>query len=500
MALSSVTPRDRLQRLVDLARKTLGYWWLVALFAVIGGALSFAFAVTRPRQYQSWATLFYQERIQSSVLQNREDANQRNIGDRYRELLLARKQLEQLLVDPKLEFPKAPDIDLAIDRLRTAIRFESRGANAFRITYTDGDPERARAVVDTLTKLLQEKDESLRNELAQATVNFAVKQKLEASIELQKREKAYTEFLAAHPEFIQDNAGAGEGASIRLASKKPVAVAGNSQLQALDRQRDRILARLNASPDAAPVHVTAPATPEKLVAEQAVSEANREVAAAQRELDDALSKYTEKHPSVIKAKDRVDAARQKLVHAQAAVPPDQELIVAPATAEDREKLKRQLVQIEAQMNQIQANQGKSTPTMDTTTKNVVELETEFANLRRAQAESRERVQSLSDSVFRAQIDANQKAAETGGRLSVIDPAFRPMRPTGTGKTIYLMAGLVLFLGLGGAIAIGLAVIDDRLYRRADIDALGIPVLATIPHGPLAQKKKKPKRSRQGTIS
>ena len=30
MALAPITPRDRLQRLVDLGRKTLGYWWLIA--------------------------------------------------------------------------------------------------------------------------------------------------------------------------------------------------------------------------------------------------------------------------------------------------------------------------------------------------------------------------------------------------------------------------------------------------------------------------------------
>ena len=79
-------------------------------------------------------------------------------------------------------------------------------------------------------------------------------------------------------------------------------------------------------------------------------------------------------------------------------------------------------------------------------------------------------------------------------LTVIDPAFKPMRPTGTGKTIYLMAGMVLFLGLGTALAIGLALIDDRIYRRGDIDPLGIPVLATIP--PVAKARAKaPKKGK-----
>lgn len=486
MALSPVTPRDRLQSLADLGKKAIRYWWLVALFAVAGTGLSLAFAMTRGRSYQSWSTLFYQERIQSSLLQNHEDTAQRNIGDRYRELLLARKQLEELFLDPKMGFPKNKDVDLAIENLRTTIRFDARGANTFRISYTDSDPERAMKVVDRLTKELQDKDESLRNELATATVNFAVAQKTEASNDLKKKEEAYAGFLAKHPEFIQDPNTGSEGASIRKANAPKAAPTGNTAMQALERQHDRILQRLNASPDAPPVRMPAAPTPEKIAAEQAVAAANQEVSRYQRELEDAQAKYTDAHPTVMRAKEQLEAAKQKLAHAQAAVPPDQEIIMAPATAEDREKLKKQLAQLEAQINQLQAGSSKgqgsgtAVAAVDSATKGVVALETEYAELRRQVSESRERVASLADSVFRAQIDANQKAAEAGGRLTVVDPAFKPMRPTGTGKTIFLMAGMVLFLGLGSAIAIGLAIIDDRLYRRADVDALGIPVLAVIP--------------------
>src|SRR5262245_38740175 len=106
MAVTTMTPRDKLNRLIDLGRKTWRYAWLVALFAVIGGALSLSFALFKPKKFQSYAVLFYQERIQTSLLSNREEAVQRNIGDRYRELLLARGQLQHVVEDPKLNpFP-----------------------------------------------------------------------------------------------------------------------------------------------------------------------------------------------------------------------------------------------------------------------------------------------------------------------------------------------------------------------------------------------------------
>src|SRR3954468_5949087 len=179
MALSPITPRDRVQRLGDLGKKTMRYWWLVVVFAVVGGGLSLAFAMFKPRSYQSWATLFYQERIQTQLMTpNREEVAQRNIGDRYRELLLARAQLEQIIADPKLDpYPELDDNEVKIDKLRQAIKFEARGANAFRITYSDKDPDRAKAVALRLTELLQSKDKDLRNEIAQATVTFATEQK-----------------------------------------------------------------------------------------------------------------------------------------------------------------------------------------------------------------------------------------------------------------------------------------------------------------------------------
>ena len=495
MATPLLTPRDRLQRLGDLAAKTLRYWWLIALFAVFGGALSLAFALLRPHNYQSSAVLFYQERIQSSLLSNREEQVQRNIGDRYRELLLARGQLAQIIGDAKLDpYPEISDPELAIDKLRSAIRFESRGANAFRIEYTDVDAERAKAVTDKLTKLLQDKDESLNNEQAQATVTFATQQKEEAGGELRKREQALAEFLAKHPEFAQDpNQQQSEGASIRaIRNQKTEATTGNPHMYALERQRQRLQGRLEASPDSPPVRVVAPPSPEKIAAEAAVAEAQRDLTAANKELEDARARgYTDNHPAVIKAQEHVTSATQHLRHAQAAVPPDVETEIPPATPADRTKLQKQLNEIESQIadEQKRVGKGSAAPTTDATTNWVVQLETQHADLRRAVNEQRERVESLADSVFRAQMDANQKSAETGGRLAVVDPAFKPVKPSGPGKTIFLLAGMALFLALGGACALGLAVIDDRLYRRADVDQLGVAVLGEVPPARVVRRRR-----------
>lgn len=500
MALSPITPRDRLQRLGDLGKKTLRYWWLVAVFAVVGGGLSLAFAMFKSRTYQSWATLFYQERIQTQLMTpNREEAVQRNIGDRYRELLLARAQLEQIIGDPKLDpFPGVADDEVKIDKLRQAVRFESRGANAFRITYSDKDPARAKAVAQKLTDLLQAKDKDLRNEIAQATVTFATEQKERASAVLRTQEQALAAFLAQHPEFAQDpNQTNSEGAGIRAIRTPKTPTGGNGRIYALERQRQRIKARLDAPPDAPPVVTPAPETPERIAARANADDAKRELAAAQRDLEVAKTKYTDLHPTVKAAQQRVDAAAQKLRQAQAAIPPVVETTVAPATPQDRAKLQKELEALEEQIaaEQRKSSAGSAATAPDTSgTDWVVKLETQHADLRRDVKEQRDRVAALADSVFRAQLDASQKLAETGGRLSVIDPAFKPIKPSGPGKTIFLLAGMVLFLSLGVALAVGLAVIDDRLYRRADLDVLGVRVLAVIPKASAVPSQRKGRSS------
>jgi hypothetical protein len=501
MAITPVTPRDRLQRLVDLGRKTLRYWWLVAVFAVVGGGLTLAFVMIKERRYQSWSTLFYQERIQSTLLTpGREEVAQRNIAEKYGELLVARPQLAPILADPATDpFPDEPDPDTKLDKFRQAVKLEGRGGTSFRIVFTDGDPDRAKAVVEKLTKSLQEKDEALRNETARRTVEFVTQQKEAAAKDLRTHELALAEFLAKHPEFAQETQpGQSEGASIRAirdAKAKTAVPTGNPRLYALERQRQRIKTRLDAPTDGAPIRIPQPPSAERIAAEAVVAEAQREVNAANRELEAASSKFTELHPTVRAAQAKVQTAMTRLRQAQAAIPPDVETVIAPASADDRKKLQLELQKIDLQIAELQrgtvpTGASSGSATTDSSTSWIVKLETEHADLRRRVREQRERVNSLADSAFRAQIDANQKLAEAGGRLTVVDPAFKPVRPSGPGKTVFMIAGLVLFLGLGFALAVGFAVIDDRLYRRSDIDALDIAVLGVIPPAITTKTKRK----------
>jgi uncharacterized protein involved in exopolysaccharide biosynthesis len=500
------TPRDRLQRLVDYAVRARRYWWIVAVFVVLGGALSVAFAVTRPQQFESSSVLFYQERIQTSLLQGRDAATvQRNIGERYRELLLARSQLSKIIEDPALNpFPDELEdlgLEAAVEELRLAIDFQVRGSNTFRITYRDTDAERAKAVAETLTNLLIEKETELRLEQANATVAFAQQQLDGATQDLLSLEKERAQFLFAHPEFAEDEAqgAGGEGAAVRRRDRdEGPSRSSNPRLSALERQRARIRARLAAADGPPAPRTERVPTASENEARRKVEQAADEVRQRQRAIEALRGQgLTDNHPDMRKAKTALADAQQREKRAEAELAAVQagvrEPVAPPASASERAELERELRAVESQIASERsraAGQKETAPTKKETdiADRVVLLETEWARLRREVAEQAERVQTLNDSVFRAQLDAQTRIADQGAALQIVDPAYLPKKPMGKGKKLLVLAGLVVFTGLGIALAVGLAIIDDRLYRRVDVELLELaPVLAVIPRGRAKRK-------------
>lgn len=479
MPLTPFTSRDRLQQLLDLGRKTWRHGWLIAVFAGVGTALSLAFAIAQPRTYRSWSTVFYQQPIGSDLLlPGRKEAATRDLGDRYRELLLARPQLEQIVSDPSLDpFPDDDKLVRKLDKLRQAVRVVPRGAGTFRVEYTDRDPERARRVTEKLTQLLQDEEQQRRVKQAEQALAFGHQQEADQLAELHQREQALTGFLAEHPEFA---------VPIEQRSPRPSPGAIDPQRAAKQRQIDRIQQRLRAMDEPAAAGTTPPDRHDS-AAELRVAEARREVDAMDKALRALRVRDMDQHPSVIEAQRRLDEAREQLRLAEAAVP----ATPPPATAvtpDDRARLERELRQLEAEVAAGRAQHDPPRGAADATAHRLAQLEVEYDNLQRAAGEQRARVQRLSDVVFSMTLDANQKLAEPDGSLTVVDPAFEPLQPIGPGRRTVVMMGVLLFATLGVLLALGLAAVDDRLYRDVDLDRFQLRLLAVIPPAPLRARR------------
>src|SRR5262249_14862498 len=110
---------------------------------------------------------------------------------------------------------------------------------------------------------------------------------------------------------------------------------------------------------------------------------------------------------------------------------------------------------------------------------IVALETEFNRLNRAVAEARERFEQLDTRQFRASIAASSLNSGQSARIEYIDPAYRPTRPIGLSPQRLIAFGAVGSLAIGLVLAFALAMLDDRVYGRSDIDKL-VEVLVEVP--------------------
>lgn len=480
-----LTPREQLDRIFDLVRRATHYIWLVAIVAALGGALSIALALSKPHQYESETVLLYRELISESVLQGREVAKSTNmLSSRYKEMLLARSNLVDVVNHFKL-FPEVIEDQsevAAADMLRLRIGFRDKGAGTFRITFRGDTPKQAKEVTAYLAERLQAKDNELRREQAEVTKNFLEQEKASADAQLRDRERQLAEFLSQHPEFAEESGtSATTGAGIRaLQQKKNTAASdgGDPRLSALMRQKSRIQERL-ANPDK-PVKVTRSSkTAERIAAEADVKQAQREVDEANRDLQAKLQQFTDKHPDVVGARGRLSDAQRRLRKAEADLPPLEDSV---SVTFDRDDLERQLKKVEQELAWYRSKaSGATTPEKaSSVADDVVGLETEWSQRMRAVEEARERVSSLESRVFTAEITASSEFAEAA-QLSVVDPAYLPHRPAGQSRKMLVIAGGMLFTGLGVALALGLALIDDRVYRRWDLERLDLgPVLAVVP--------------------
>lgn len=502
MSTGPKTSRDQLSLLLDLLRRAMRHFWLVAIIAIVGAGLSVTLALSQKPQYDSEAVLLYQEKISQSALQGRDVARgNRTTGARFKEMLLSRTNLSAIVE----EFSLYPDVVesqgtiAAAERLRLLVDFSDRGAGTYRISYRGSSPEEAQQITSRLAGLLQDKDETIRKEQAEQTKKFLEGEKVAAENLLLEAEMEFAGFVTEHPEFVSEvtaTGTAGVGASIRAANTKSAkrATAGSSKIGALQRAAKRLKDRIE-NPDAivsAPISAKA-----RRIESPALQQARQELAEAKRNYDDKNNRFTPKHPDVIASKNAVAEAKRRLARLVAAEPaPARAVANTPPPSASKADLQRELSRIENEIGRLRANSSSGSTSDDkdpgnSITSKLINLETEHTRLQRRVSVAAQRLSSLEARVFTAEITASSEFAEAA-KLVIIDKAFLPARPAGKGRKIIALAGTFVFGFIGVVLAIGLALIDDRVYRRADIDDLGIaPVLIVIPQA----KKRRWRRRR-----
>jgi hypothetical protein len=350
---------------------------------------------------------------------------------------------------------------------------------AYRVSFDASGRELAQRGLELLVTGVVDEDAQRRIHDADETKHFLEAERKHADDDLKTKESSLAGFLAAHPVYAHEAVGtaASAGGSIRGRTEPNGTGASSSEVAQLELQAAQIEEALAA----AGVHVAAGTGPvDASPAVAARDRARGELQQAQRALTEKQAMYTNEHPDVKAAIRHVAVAEAALHRAEAGVEADragQQPATSPTTVVDEGQdtartaaLKHALSAIRSQIASVKSRTVvvRDVPTTEGGSQSPVATDIEWTRLNRDVAEARERQVQLQGKQFQAELMATLAGGGQGGRLVVIDPPFRPVRPITGGRFKIAGAGLAASIVLSLLTIVLFAAFDDRLYGDRDI--------------------------------
>ncbi|MGE0703131.1 MAG: GNVR domain-containing protein [Vicinamibacterales bacterium] len=403
----------------------------------------------------------------------------------------SRTELERLIDEMDLYPAERAERPLAdvIQQMREAIEVEpaETGADVFYVRFSYSDAETATRVTERLGSLFINTNAQDRGDLAQATNDFLQVQLEESRVKLEEQERR----LEA---FRQRNAGrlpTQLDFNMQAMSRTQMELQTRNEAVARDRDRKLMLDRLReeVERDDQPL-VRGPEAETDAVA-PLVGTPAEQLVTARANLVRLKRRLTAEHPDVIRT-ERTIRELEGRVAAEAksrpASPEVEPLVLSPAQAARRERLKALTAEIEALDRDIRAGEAEAERLRATLQEfqgrieQVPGLETEWIALTRDYDTQQEAYKTLLAKSEEAQVAADLERRQIGEQFRILDPARPPVRPTGVERARINGIGLVAGLAVGLLFA-AVREIRDRTFRSsADVtDILNLPVLALIPY-------------------
>src|SRR5262249_46078531 len=146
MDAARAIPHDHLAPVAKLLRRSLRYWWVLIIAAILGGVAAYAAMRLRTSRFQSQTVLYYQEGLQWN--QGEEGPSVRRISARWKEMLPGRarlqKTIEELGLYPRLV--KEGRIAEAVEEMHNDVGFRINEGETFVISYQGDSPEQVQKV------------------------------------------------------------------------------------------------------------------------------------------------------------------------------------------------------------------------------------------------------------------------------------------------------------------------------------------------------------------
>lgn len=428
--------------------------WLVIVPFVLLSVAGVVAAFMLPRIYRSSATLLVESQELPSALVT---SPMNTIIDqriaKIREQVLSRGDLIELIEQNNLYEAdrRSKPLSSIVTKMQDATKLDavsgdigggaaapSGGTNtiAFTMSYDYADPAKAQAVMQSFVSRFLEIDATTMAAQANNTVDF-----------LQDQSRKLTE---------QINAIEGQITAIKARNGSALAVGGmvmpantgtySAQIAQLQGENRQLMAQMQRSGGKDPM-----------------------VQQAESALIAARAVFAESHPDVVRAKSRLQQAK--------------EIAASQGAGSDGALIQSQIQANNAQIAQLQqyraSDEARAAAGMAAQSRGPA-LQEQVSQLEARAAGLRDQLRDVSGNVLRAQNSARMAQEQKGERLSVVDPPSAPDKPVSPNRLLLIGGGIGAGLGMGIVLALGLELLLRPIRGVAQIQGLGLEPLALVP--------------------
>lgn len=447
--------------------------WTVLLIVWIVCPLGWLAVASIPNSYTSEAKIYVD--TQSLLRPLMKDlAVQPDIGaqlDIMRRTLFNRANVEEII--------RKTDMDLAIgedpvarnnliERMATAIEMKVDRSNLFTFSYTAKTPKLAQKVVDTTLQIFVEMNLGNTQQDMEDAQRFIDQQISEYELKLRRAEIKVAEYKRIHAVQLGNtdrNVRSLEAEEARLKLL-------GTEMEAATWQRNQLSVRLATIPkhlriDEAPQH-----DPVKAAMEQ-------QLLLHRSELGRLLTLYTDRHPDVVSARNRIVQAEAAL----AALPPDvhsRDELINPAW----DQLNSELDAVELTITSLSTRIAQTEDRIDELSRRVAAApgaEAELVHLTRDHEIMVKQYERLIERRESARLGQRLGAEADSVEFRVIEPPLAPVSASGPPRLAFLAVVLILGCGVGVGLAVLRVLLTDAFMGSRQLSkAIGLPVIGVLP--------------------
>lgn len=374
-------------------------------------------------------------------------------------------------------------------RVQVKIERTRSDAEAFSIVFQGDEPQTVMRIANTLASFFMDENLKVREAQAVGTSEFLDSELEKTRKTLEQRERQLAEYRTQHMGGLPDELETNLRTLDRLQQQLTIK---NETLAQARNALSLIQAQIAQSNEMASQTMTDPFSMD-FEEDSFGSEDEQKLAAAQKEYENLLLKYTDKHPDARKIKTIIDkleksieenkakAAAETEANPEASGPNDIDTQMPNFAAMQQgaqvkqikteiQKIESDIVNLEQRMKEIQIR-------VEDTPKRELELQ----SLQRDYSNIQSVFNSLLDRKLEAELSVNMEKKQKGEQFRILDHARLPERPISPNVKLLFLLSIASGLGIGAGLIFLLEIFDSSIRREEQIEKdLGLKILAAIP--------------------